>query len=378
MAKPVRRANGRWQVKIRRAGYPRMSRTFEHRDDALKWQRKIESKLDEGVDVGRMSDLRRVTLQEMVQRWIEEELPGRTSARYERPEAEVLAENAISSKALAYIDRSDGHRLMKELRDYHQPSGKPYSPNTIRRKWSVYLSIVRWIREEAGYLHWPSPLHGVALPPPGDHRERRWEPEDLKAVVAAWRIKKKKRIVQPDGTSIWEPLPPKARGGCRNRYVPLVFRFALETGCRRSEALKIKVADVRLAERRVWLVGDTTKNRRGRWVLLTARAANLIERALRMRREEDEKRVFPISVSAFKSAWQRMATRARLVERNVRMHDSRHEAISRAVDAGLAVPQIVALSGHRDLRSLRVYMQPDHMAVVEALDARAARGLAKR
>ena len=39
-------------------------------------------------------------------------------------------------------------------------------------------------------------------------------------------------------------------------------------------------------------------------------------------------------------------------------HDLRHESISRFIDGGLSVPEVAAISGHRDSRSLLRYAHP--------------------
>ncbi len=366
----TRRASGRYQVKIRRNGAS-FSRSFSSHDSAKRWERACEAELDLGIDRSSLIDLRRTTLATLVERWITEVLPHRTSAGYEGPEAQRLLAHPIAAKNLAYIGQSDFRRVLAELQALPGRGGDAISPDTVIRKWTVYRTILRCIRDEWGYAHWANPLLGIRLPAPREHRERRWEPHELKRLVAAWRESRRQLIVTDDGCITWVPFEnPKARGGCRNRYVPLIARLALETSIRRSELLSIRVDNIDLVGRRLRLAESATKNRTGRWVPLTAVAANLIRRALRQPgRAPDEPLLFPISRNAFKCCWRAIMARARLTEDGVRFHDMRREAISRGIDAGLTLPQIVGLSGHKDLRAARRYFAPDLRTVSDTLDA---------
>lgn len=53
MATFEQRDSGWWQAKVRRKGFPSQSQTFEKLDDAEKWARDVENKMDRGVFVDR-------------------------------------------------------------------------------------------------------------------------------------------------------------------------------------------------------------------------------------------------------------------------------------------------------------------------------------
>lgn len=48
MASIRERAPNRWQVTIRRAGYPRTTRTFGSAKEATDWAKKVEGEIDRG------------------------------------------------------------------------------------------------------------------------------------------------------------------------------------------------------------------------------------------------------------------------------------------------------------------------------------------
>ena len=66
--------------------------------------------------------------------------------------------------------------------------------------------------------------------------------------------------------------------------------------------------------------------------------------------------VFIITQCALKQAWQRIMRKTHIVD--LHFHDLRHEAVSRFVEAGLTLPEVAQISGHRDSRSLLRYAHP--------------------
>ncbi|WP_280136912.1 tyrosine-type recombinase/integrase [Microvirga vignae] len=61
-------------------------------------------------------------------------------------------------------------------------------------------------------------------------------------------------------------------------------------------------------------------------------------------------------------AWERLRKRAGLED--LRLHDLRHEAVSRLFECGLTVPEVALISGHRDPRMLSRYthLKPEKVA----------------
>lgn len=85
--------------------------------------------------------------------------------------------------------------------------------------------------------------------------------------------------------------------------------------------------------------------------------------------------LFPMSVDALRKAWNRICTAAGLVgDDELRIHDLRHEAISRVADAGGQLPggfslvDLQAFSGHRDTRMLLRYTHLCMPSLAKRLD----------
>jgi len=100
-----------------------------------------------------------------------------------------------------------------------------------------------------------------------------------------------------------------------------------------------------------------TKNGHPRTIPLTPKAFEI-----RSSLERSDERVFPVTPNAVRLAWGRLRKRAGL--ENLRLHDLRHEAVSRFFEYGLTVPEVALISGHRDPRMLSGYthLRPEKLA----------------
>jgi integrase len=160
--------------------------------------------------------------------------------------------------------------------------------------------------------------------------------------------------------------------------VPLAAEFALETGCRRGEQLRLEWRDHDRKRGTIWL--HDAKNGRGRHILLTLRAQEILE-ALPGRAEGGT--IFKVTGNLLKKAFEYGRQRASenavqigrtdLVEvSTLRWHDLRHEAISRCFDAGWTSEQVMDFSGHVDIKSLLRYRHPkvdESVARLRALES---------
>ncbi len=72
--------------------------------------------------------------------------------------------------------------------------------------------------------------------------------------------------------------------------------------------------------------------------------------------------MFPVSPNAVSLAWERLRTRAGIED--VRLHDMRHEAVSRFFELGLTTPEVALISGHRDpgMLSRYTHLRPEKVA----------------
>jgi integrase len=205
--------------------------------------------------------------------------------------------------------------------------------DTVRRELAIVQHCLRLARDEWGIPLQINPVSRIKLPPPGRSRERRASSDEIERLLAACR-------------------------SSRSTWLPIVLRLAVETGMRRGELLAVEWTDVDVAARMVRL--SKTKNGHPRTVPLSSAAVRLLKDAPRV-----DDRVFPVSANAFRLAWERLRRRAGVT--GLRFHDLRHEAVSRFFEKGLTMPEVAAISGHRDARMLMRYTHPKPEAIADKL-----------
>ncbi len=111
-----------------------------------------------------------------------------------------------------------------------------------------------------------------------------------------------------------------------------------------------------------------TKTDIPRTIPLTVTAIDLLKLRTEVCTTPDE-RLFPTTANAFRLGWERCRRRASTLVPSIadlRFHDLRHEAVSRFFELGLSVPEVAAISGHKDPRMLfrythlKVSIGPEH------------------
>ncbi|MEA3120405.1 MAG: hypothetical protein QOI13_3675 [Paraburkholderia sp.] len=71
----ISRRNDKWQVRVRRKGFPVEVKTFNTRADAEQWARSVEIEMDRGSFVSR-STAEATTLKKVIERYIIEVCPS--------------------------------------------------------------------------------------------------------------------------------------------------------------------------------------------------------------------------------------------------------------------------------------------------------------
>jgi integrase len=142
--------------------------------------------------------------------------------------------------------------------------------------------------------------------------------------------------------------------------VPVV-RFALATGCRMREVLRMEWSRVDFDRRVAWLDPGTTKNGDGRGLPLN-RDAIL---ALRGVQGQHKRWCFTYqgkSMEAIGSAWKRSLKRAGI--ENFRFHDLRHTWASWHVMSGTTLQELMELGGWKSYEMVLRYahLAPEHLS----------------
>ena len=261
-------------------------------------------------------DQRNITVRDLMENYLYKVTPTKRGSGPEtRRLKRLLTEHSLMSLRLNEIEP---HHFAT-FRDQRIKDGNracQYDLVLLRHAWNI-------ARIEWGWSLRENPISLIRMPknnPPRERRLREGEYEKLK--TAAY------------GSQSW--------------YLWPIIDIAIETAMRRGEILSLKWNDIDWYKRRALL--PITKNGRSRWVSLGQISLNHIGK-LHPTRE----RIFPITDSAFRQAWDRLRVRAKILD--LTFHDLRHEALSRKFEIGMSIPEVMAISGHRTASQLFRYIQ---------------------
>ena len=155
-------------------------------------------------------------------------------------------------------------------------------------------------------------------------------------------------------------------------YLRALFRFILATGCRRSEAVRLKWVDVDLARDTASATFHDVKAGGSHSVPLSSEAITLLQSLPRI---DGNPHVFPgrldgAPLVGIDKAWDRARKAAGVP--GLRIHDLRRSVGSWLGDAGFSSKQIGSVLGHRSDITSRVYMALGDTSKRQAVNAAAA------
>ena len=307
----IRKRGNRYQAQIRRKDYGTIGRSFGTKKGAEKWVRQTEVQLERGeISVEAPSPYR---LGMLMRRYHDEVTAHKKGRITEARRIERLLRDPISKQRLSDLTSA----VIANFRDRRMQDGIRAAQYDLilirhaidigRREWGIKLPY--------------NPVNDVRIPNGIRRRERRLEAGE------------------------WDALQ-KASEVCVNPLTWPAVQFAVATAMRRSEILKLSWQDINLKDRLALL--HDTKNGTPRAVPLSDSAIAIIDTL-----PQNTPHLFPVSDDALRQSWERLVKRADI--ENLRFHDLRHEAISRFFEAGLSIPEVAMISGHKDYRVLFRY-----------------------
>lgn len=340
MATITKRDDYQWQAKIRRKGYPAQSKTFETRADAEAWARDIESKMDRGVFVDR-SELEKTCFSALIRRYREEVTPTKKGEKKELSKLKILEASKLASMTLANIKPGD-------IVDYRNERIKKVSAATVIKEINLLSGIFNTAISEWKMSGLTNPVESVRRLPVGTPSPK---PRDRRLLDLKF-----------DGKNELEWLLEATQ----SQALKLILPLAVESAMRRSEMVTFRHEDMNLRRQTIRL--NETKNGEMRVVPLSKAAVEVLQELP----ETDKGGVFGVVPDSVTQAFGRALKRARAAYerwcmesghhphpkflKNLRLHDLRHEGTSRLFeDKGLNVPEVSAITGHKDLHSLKRY-----------------------
>ncbi|NBJ12565.1 tyrosine-type recombinase/integrase [Microvirga arsenatis] len=319
----IRKRGTKWQVQVRRKGSPPLSRSFLHKADAQAWARQIELQADRGDLVPKASVLTQSTVGDLIRRYLDEVVPRKRSAKNEAAVLRAFLRHNLAQVSLAKLTSA-------HFTAYRDERLSVVKGATVRREFVILRHCFEIAKGEWSIPLRDNPLKSIKLPPDSKARDRRLQEDEGEELLKA--------MTTPSAS-----------------YLRPLIALAIETGMRRGELLSIRWKDVDLSASTIRIL--KTKNGHPRTIPLTPKAVEILASLNR----KDE-RVFPLTPNAVRLAWGRLRKRAGLED--LRLHDLRHEAVSRFFEYGLTVPEVALISGHRDPRMLSRYthLRPEKVA----------------
>ncbi|MDP6874623.1 MAG: hypothetical protein QF521_13940 [Alphaproteobacteria bacterium] len=166
----IRRRNGKWQVQVRRTNQPSVSKSFIQKSDAERWARVTESKLDvEGLlpDTGL---LKRLTLRNLITRYLDQITPHKRSHESERLRLKKIGRHELASTQLVNLKPAN-------VSSYIDDRTEEVEPGTIAREIGTLHHVI-----ETAKLRWnipvrDNPFKQISKPKEPPSRNRRLEPD---------------------------------------------------------------------------------------------------------------------------------------------------------------------------------------------------------
>jgi len=336
-----------FRVRIIRKGYQSQSKTFSARIEAVKWARKIETEIDQGVIkpsktlANRMLD-KQISFGEAAEHYIKNHSVHKRNCKTETGTIRTL----IRLWGQDHVQSIDKAKVFA-LRDDLLARGR--SGDTVNHYYNAISKIYQMLQTEWS-MTVDNPIKGVKRLPANPSRTKRINGEAETALLLACEQSTSK-LLKP------------------------IVQFAIETGMRRGEFMGLKWTDVDLPSRRAFL--HVTKNGEPRQVPLTLKAIQILNEV----KNEHPEQVFPISMDGLRRYFDKAIKVAKESWKSegvnpfddLRLHDCRHEALSRLSDAGLNVIELSHISGHKTLTQLARYTHPSHEAIFAKLDEKVNR-----
>jgi integrase len=312
------RRDDKWQVRVRREGFPLEVKSFTTRQDAEQWARSVETEMDRGSYVNR-SEAEAKTLKDILEQYIADVLPTKRGELEDTIRLRAMTRTKLAEFSMAALTST-------AIGNYRDERLKQVKPATVIRELAYLSAVINHARSEWG-INISNPCAMVRKPSGTPGRTRLLSADEETRLLAA--------------------LIPTGR---RNSWILPATILSLETAMRRGELIELRWTNVDLEARTAHL--PMTKNGTARTVPLSTKAVQVLSDLPR----SSEARVIPIQGFTLHKAFMKACVRADI--ENFRWHDLRHTAITRLAKKLPNLIELAAVSGHRSLTMLKRYYHP--------------------
>jgi integrase len=153
--------------------------------------------------------------------------------------------------------------------------------------------------------------------------------------------------------------------GPRAHLRPLLI-CALDTGMRRGEMFKLRWSDIDLVGGVIRIRKTTTKTWEARTIGMTTRLQDELRRLWEAAPPDPDGLVFGVKNNIKRS----FGTACKLAEiEDFRLHDCRHSATTRMIQAGMAPMEVMKITGHKQIDTFLRYMNTNDQTARRAAEA---------
>ena len=312
----IRKRLGKYQVQVRKDD-KNISRTFINKSDAIKWSKEQEVSIEQGSYTSKKES---VTLSFLLSRWEQEVLIHLKSWKVEKYK-------------VAMIDRELGHLTLDKITSgllvkYRDDRLTVAANQTVKHE----LGVVRRAMKkgiEWGYITTVPYLSSPSLK--GQARTRRLKEDEINMLLNS-----------------------------TDEYLSHVIIVLIETAMRRGELAAITLDDIDLTSRLITL--KDTKNGDDRIIPISGKALTSINYLI-------NNAISPMLLK-YEKEWltKKFIAHCKCIGiDNFRLHDLRHEGVSKLFEKGLNMIEVSSISGHKDLSMLKRYTHINPITLVSRI-----------
>lgn len=312
----IRKRNGKYQVQVRKDG-KQVSKTFTNKSDAIKWSKEQEVSIEQGSYTSKKES---ITLSFLLSRWEQEVLKQLKSWKVEKYK-------------VAMIDRELGHLTLDKITSgllvkYRDDRLTVAANQTVKHE----LGVIRRAMKkgiEWGYITTVPFLASPSLK--GQARTRRLKEDEVTLLLSS-----------------------------TDEYLQHVIILLIETAMRRGELAAITLDNIELSSRLITL--RDTKNGDDRVIPISSKALTSIQYLIKHAKTS--------CLLNYKKEWltEKFIAHCKSIGiNNFRLHDLRHEGVSKLFEKGLNMIEVSSISGHKDLSMLKRYTHINPTTLIDRI-----------
>lgn len=332
--------NGRHTARVRVAGYPTYTKTFDTADEAEKWIITIKAQIIEGKRPATTKQSK-YTFAQVIKAYQEHCEPNQ-GEQYKlniigKDFGELYVLNLTAPMLAAYIKaylNTEVKPPANKKKDHPLYNGdvkRKYSDSHVRK---IYFTLKKLMTWHSGFKNYPLvDIFAVVKPPSTD-------------------IKRDRLLTLPELDRLYT--------ACDKMYVNQqswkdAILVSTETALRAGEQLALLWSDIELSKRRINVRKEVSKTKKYREVPMTTPVFEVLKRRYE-ERKQGENRVFPEWANS-----NALAHRFKVIVKNAglgdyKWHDNRHYAITNLfLKTTLRDTEIASISGHTNMTTLRRY-----------------------